>query len=212
MRHSVFLSVIVFIFLSYGSVWAASTKSKSAAQSTKIGFVQQNYAGTLNQSFSDGSPGYGIEISVDRGNTFLRYFLKGRVMHSEGTQNFLAGSTPFKSFYKYTAFAPELGISLYPVTRRDKGLNLYVWAVGTISYNFLELDPVPTGSNIRTRDQAAGYGYGGGLGFEFMLGGARSQSRSMIYGEVAFRDERAQLLQTNSFEVAGITFSLGFGF
>ncbi|MBC7419124.1 MAG: hypothetical protein H7328_00200 [Bdellovibrio sp.] len=205
------LILTAFVFCAFSSL-AHAQRSKSNEQTSKIGILQQTYSGTKNHSFAEGSPAYGVEISTDRGNNYLRYFLKGRISYSTGLQNFLNLGTAFSSAYQFTTFAPELGISIYPVSRRERGLNLYLWGVGVLSYNYLEINTLPTGSNIPPKDQGYGYGYGGGLGFEIMLSGARVKSKSMIYGEVGFRDERAQLVKETAFEVGGITFSLGYGF
>ncbi len=204
----IFTAVSTIIFASF----AHAQRSKTSPQITKIGIIQENYSGTKYHSLSEGSPAYGFEISTDRGNTFIRYFLKGRVTYSTGRQSFLSSGTVFNSAYQLTSFAPELGIAIYPVLRRDRGMNLYLWGTGVVSYNFLEINTSPTNSLIRPKDQGAGYGYGGGLGFEFMVGGARSRGKSMIYGEVGFRDEKTELVNEKSYELGGITFSLGFGF
>lgn len=207
-----FKLLLVTAFICSYAHFAEAQRSKTSPQITKLGVIQQSYSGKKNHSFSEGSPAYGVEISTDRGNTFARYFLKGRLTYSTGRQNFLNNNVAFGSAYQLTTFAPELGVSLYPVLRRDRGMNLYLWAAAVISYNYLEINTSPVNSKIRPKDQGVGYGYGGGLGFEFMLGGARSRSKSMIYGEVGFRDERAQLVNEDSYELGGLTFSLGFGF
>ncbi len=200
------------IILCLFSLDSFAQKNRGSLQTTKIGIVQQTYSGSVNKSFAEGSPAYGVELSTDRGNTVFRYFLKARINYSEGRQNFLNSTAVFASNYKFTAFAPELGFNLYPVSRRERGVNMYLWAIGIISYNLLELTTTPASSNIPAKEQVYGYGYGGGIGIEFMLGTGRARSRNLLYGEIGFRDERSQLVKENAFEVSGMTTSVGIGF
>ncbi len=210
LNAAIFIFCVITFFESYSM---AETKSKKAAfQATKFGLLQQNYSGATNKSFAQGSSGYGFELSTDSGGTFLRYFLKGRVSYAEGRQSFLDGNTTFTTNYKYSAFAPELGISLYPVSRRDSGLNMYLWGIGTVSYNYLDVASVPSGSTLKTKDQGFGSGYGGGLGFEFIIAAGRGGHHYLTYGEVGFRDERVDIFQVTQFEISGLTFCLGLGF
>jgi hypothetical protein len=209
------ISINLFIAtLCVGSLsYAQAKRSKKAEfQTTKVGLLQQNYSGTTNKSFALGSPGFGFELSTDSGGTFLRYFLKGRISYTEGRQGFLDGATVFTTNYKYSAFAPELGLALYPVTRRASGFNMYLWGIGSLSYNYLDLATIPANSTIKSKDQGFGNGYGGGLGFEYIIGASRGGSRFLVYGEVGFRDERVNLVKSDRFEISGMTFCLGAGF
>ena len=120
--------------------------------------------------------------------------------------------------------SPELGVSFYPVRRGDKGLNLYVWGAGIASYNYLEIDPISTTSGttttsvtrftkLKNKDQGYGLGGGAGIGFEMMFGGGgRSGGRFLIYGEVGFREQSAQLASSTEFQLQSVSYSLGFGF
>jgi hypothetical protein len=204
--------ILVFVFLSPLILQAQARAKKTVFQTTKVGLIQENYSGTSNNSFALGGPGYAFEMSTDSGGNFLRYFLKGRISYSEGKQNFLnTNGTPFLSTYKYSGFSPEIGIALYPVSRRESGVNMYMWGVGIVSYNYLDLATIPANSTIKSKDQGFGTGYGGGLGFEFMIAASRGGGRYLAYGEVGFRDERAQLVQSKQFEISGMTFCIGFG-
>lgn len=204
---------ILFILLISNVAFSQrSKKSVGNFRSTKIGAIAQNFTGTANRSFSSGGMGYGAEIGVDGGGSYFRYFLKGRMIYAEGSQNFLNGTTAFSSRYKFAELAPELGLSIFPVVRRDDGMNLYLFILGCVSYNYLELGTIPTGSTQLAKDQSFGYGYGGGIGFEYLLRGERAGAKNLIYGEFGFRDERTTLVQTSNFEISGMTFSLGFGF
>lgn len=212
MSHFLKMRKYVSLFVILISTAAFALSNRGGFQTTKIGALQQVYSGATNRSFALGSPGYGVELSADSGNTFLRYFFKSRFTYSEGKQNFLDSAMVFNSSYKFVQFAPEIGLSLYPVSRRNKGANGYVWGVGCVSYNNLELKNLLPASSLRSKDQAFGYGYGGGGGFEFILGGSGSGSYYLLYGEIGFREERTNLVNYNQFEISGMTYSIGLGF
>ncbi len=197
------------LFFSGQSLLAA--ESRGAFRTTKIGFIQENYSGPNNTSFALGSPGNGLELTLDSGNSVFRYFFKTRFMISEGTQNFLSSGTVFNSKYKFSQFAPEIGLSFFPIPRREKGVNIFLWGVGNISYNNLELKNLPAVTTLQSKEQAFGYGYGGGLGIELVVTPVRGSGRYLIFGEIGFRDERADLVKTQ-FEISGLTYSLGVGF
>lgn len=202
---------VLFLLSLTSEVFALSRKGEF--QSTKVGFVQQNYTGAAKQSFAEGSPSYGVELSIDTGGQHLRYFFKTRVTNSIGSQNFIKNSITYGSKYEYTSIEPELGLSLFPVARKEKSLNLYFWGVGGVSYNNLSIDNVPTTvTGVKSKAQEFGSGYGAGLGFEFILYTSRGGNKFLAYSEVGFRDYRAPIAGLNAFEISGMTMSFGFGF
>lgn len=203
-------SLVLSLILLAGSVNAAS--GRGAFQTTKLGLLFQDYSGAATKSFAQGNPGYGMELTADAGNTYLRYFFKSRFIFADGVQNFSDAGTVFSSTYKYSQFSPELGLSFFPVSRKTKGLNIYLWGVGGISYNNLEVKNLPVNSLIRAKDQSFGYGYGAGIGFEFILTSGSSGNFYLIYGEAGFREARTSLTNYDQFEVGGATYSVGFGF
>ncbi len=202
--------VFLLVLLIQIQSWALSRKGEF--QSTKVGFIQQNYTGVDKQSFSNGSPGYGIELSIDQGGQFLRYFFKTRIMNSIGAQNFIKNGTTYFSKYDYTSIEPEIGLAFFPVSRNDKGVNIYVWGVGNVSYHNLSLNTPLLSLGVNSKVQEFGTGYGSGLGFELIAYSTRGGKKILIYSEVGFRDARAPLAGLGAFEVSGMTFSLGFGF
>ncbi|MBY0553150.1 hypothetical protein K2P97_01390 [bacterium] len=206
------MSKLIFIFIFFQISFAFALSKKGAFQSTKIGFIQQNYTGTDKQSFSSGSPGYGAELSIDSGGQYFRYFFKTRIMNSIGSQNFIKSGTTYFSKYDYTSIEPELGAAFFPVARKDKGVNIYLWGLGNVSYNNLSIASPPAGSGVNTKAQEFGTGYGAGLGVELIAFTTRGGKRLLIYSEVGFRDSRAPLAGLNNFEISGMTASFGFGF
>ena len=181
-------------------------------RSTKVGFTTTNYAGPAKNSFAEGSPSYGLELSIDGGNSYTRYFYRARVNESIGGQNFIKNGTTYFSNYEFYSVEPEIGGALYPVQRQEHGLNIYLWVVGNLSYNFLNLKSVPSTVNVDPKSQALGYGAGGGIGFELIFASTKGGNKLMVYSEVGFRDGTAGLAGQNSFEVSGLTASVGFGF
>lgn len=207
------MNKIIFVTLIFCQTFAQALSRKGEFQSTKVGAVQQNYTGANKQSFAQGSPSYGVELSIDTGGQHLRYFFKTRVTNSIGRQDFIKNGTTYNTKYEYTSIEPELGISFFPVARKEKALNLYFWGVGGVSYNNLKLETVPaTVSGVETKAQEFGTGYGAGLGFEFIVYTSRGGNKFLVYSEVGFRDYRAPLAGLNGFEVSGMTASFGFGF
>lgn len=201
--------VCLFLMMSHS---AFALSRKGAFQSTKVGVSQQNYTGSSKVSFAEGSPAYGIEVSTDTGGSHLRYFFKTRFNHSNGSQNFYKSGTTYFSKYDYSSIEPEVGVALYPVEREERGLNIYVWGVGNISYNYLSISSVPTTVNVEPKGQEFGSGYGAGIGFEFILYVPRGGAKILAYSEVGFRDSTAALAGANNFQVGGMTVSFGIGF
>ncbi|MEQ1722874.1 MAG: hypothetical protein ABL930_06830 [Pseudobdellovibrio sp.] len=203
---------LIFILLLLQSTFVFALSKKGAFQSTKIGAIQQNYTGTDKQSFSGGSPAYGVELSIDSGGQYFRYFFKTRIMNSIGSQNFIKSGTTYFSKYDFTSIEPEIGVALFPVSRNDKGVNIYLWALANVSYNNLTINSPPAGLGISNKSQEFGAGFGGGLGVELIAFTTRGGKRLLLYSEVGFRDSRAPLAGISNFEVSGMTASLGFGF
>ena len=118
---------------------------------------------------------------------------------------------------------PELGVSFYPVARKNRGLNLYLWGVAVASYNVLELAPISTTAEngtvspvtsytkLNSRDQGFGYGGGGGFGFEIIAGSGKTGQYTM-YGEAGFRQQITQLAKQSQFQLNSIQFVVGLGF
>lgn len=192
----------------------AASGKRGGFDSTKIGLTQQIYTGPSKSSFADGSPAYGLELSVDSGTEYFRYFFKTRFNTSSGSQNFLKNTTTYFTKYDYMSFEAELGGAFYPIARQDKGLNIYLWGVGSISYNYLVLKNVPSTVNVDSKSQEFGTGYGGGLGFEYVIGRGKGRSvgRYSIYSELGFRNTYASLAEQKDFQVSGMTIALGVGF
>jgi hypothetical protein len=215
------LILLAIIFCSAHSF--SQAKGGKRLKISKLGIVYQTFSGDRNKSLADGAASYGAELSVDAGGEYIRYFMKTKVMYSVGKQNFLDDTTEVKSNYNITQIMPELGLSFYPVARKNRGLNLYLWGVGVVSYNVLELSPISsTAENgtvspvtsytkLNSRDQGFGYGGGGGFGFEIIAGSGKTGQYTM-YGEAGFRQQITQLAKQSQFQLNSIQFVVGIGF
>ncbi len=213
--------ILILVTITSGSLWAQSKLRN--AKFSKIGFIYQTYSGDKDISLAEGAAGYGLEMTIDSGGDVFRYFMKAKMIYSAGTQNFLDNGVEVKSDYKFTQVAPEFGFTLYPVPKKKSGLNLYVWAVGIATYQFVDLTPissvvsgattsVTSYSKLKNRDQGYGYGGGGGIGFDIFFGERSRPFIKSIYGEVGFRDQIAQMAGREDFQVKSINFIMGFGF
>jgi hypothetical protein len=211
---------IICFFIAENSFAQARLKN---VKLPKVGFIYETYSGDKDKSIANGGAGYGIELAIDTGGDYLRYFLKTKMIYSTGQDTFLDNATEVLSTYKLTQVVPELGISIYPVPRKTAGMNLYVSLSGVASYNLLDLTPiskvvsgttssVTSFTKLRSRDQ--GYGYGGGVsaGFEVLLGRKAKAWISALYGEVGFRQQYALLANQSDFQLNSFQFVLGAGF
>ncbi|MGZ3692470.1 MAG: hypothetical protein ACXVAX_13260 [Pseudobdellovibrio sp.] len=203
--------LLAILFLFYAEVSLAEMQ-RGTFKSTKIGLTSDNYTGADKLSFASGSPGYGAEISIDAGSSYYRYFFKARFSQSLGYQNFIANKVTYATNYNFVTVAPEIGVSLYPVQRKEHGLNIYLWGVGNVSYDYLELQKVPSTVKVDSKEQSWALGYGAGIGFELIMATTKDGKRLMLYSEVGFRESSVDLTGNSGFEVGGLTASVGFGF
>lgn len=215
---------LVFMFFSFFIAENALSQARlKNVKSPKMGFIYETYSGDKDKSIANGGAGYGVELAIDTGGDYFRYFLKTKMIYSTGQDNFLDNATEVLSTYKLTQVVPELGLNIYPVPRKTAGLNLYVGLSGVVSYNLLDLSPiskvvsgattsVTSYTKLRSRDQ--GYGYGGGVsaGFEVLMGRKAKSWISAVYGEVGFRQQNAMLANQTDFQLSSFQFVLGVGF
>lgn len=214
------VSLLIAILMQCSLMEQAHAQKKSSnAGFSKFGAAYEVFSGDKNKSFASGGPGYGGEIGIDAGFSFIRYYAKLKATSSAGTQSFLDSGTEVRASYSLTQIAPELGVSLYPMGRPDRGLGLYLFGGGIFSMNLLELRPLTTVADgeslasftsLKTKEQGFGTGFGGGIGFELLFGKNRT-SRYMIYGEVGIRQITANLATRSDFQMNNLFFTMGFG-
>jgi hypothetical protein len=221
-KNLIFFSIFIFVIF-----FNENTKAQSRGRKTKIskiGFVYQTFSGDKNKSFGESTAAsYGGELSLDDGGDHFRYFVKTKIMVAEGQQNFLDNTTEVKSNFKLTQISPEFGVMLYPVARKNSGLNLYVWGSGVLGYNLLDLSPisstsgttvtsVTTYSKLKSRDQGYSYGGGAGIGFDIIFSLGRRSGSMTMYGEAGFKEQISELANVKNFQVNAAQFTFGVGF
>lgn len=218
LKHILLFVILISASLSWGQ--SRFRAGGGTAKTTKIGVSYSNYTGPDNTSFSKGNSGFGLEASIDDGGKYLRYYFKAAGDYSNGSQAFIKNTTVYTSKYEYFAISPEIGLSLYPVARRDRGLNIYVFGFGQVSYNYLNIMNIPpTVTGVNAKSQEFGAGYGGGVGVELNWSGGMGLSsvkdtagRNVIYAELGFVNSYAPLAGQNRFELSRIKATLGYGF
>lgn len=200
------------IYIIFFTLLVFSFKSESKqTQKTKIGYIQENFTGTDKQSFSNGSPAYGAELSIEKGGKYIGYFLKTKVSNSIGSQNFIKSGITYFSKYEFTAIETDLGLTVFPLGKNnDERINVYIWGAAGISYNNLSISSVPATVNVKAKSQEFGTGYSVGLGVELAL--FKREGGILAYSEVGLREYRAPIAGLSAFEISGMTFSFGIGF
>lgn len=202
------------LFFLLFNVAQAASLSRAPVKTSRFGLTASTFTGPNKISFSQGDSAYGIELSTDSGGLYIGYMFRARAVFAGGTQTFTKNSVDYVSKYEYFSIEPSVGLFLYPVARREKGLNIYLWGIGLVNYNYLNLRSIPTTvTGIDPKEQEFGFGYGGGVGLEFMQSSRGSfGGKNSIYGEVGFRNATAELAGQNSFNLNSLTGTIGFGF
>jgi len=215
---------LFFLLLALVPLATQAQTARKMPKVAKIGYIFESYSGATNKSLSEGQPGQGLEISIDDGGENFRYFATARLVYSSGTQNFLDGSTAVRSNYELFEMSPEIGFNIYPVARKMSGLNIFLWGVGIVSYSQLQLSPLSTTaangtttavnsySVLRRKDQGYAYGFGAGVGVEVFFGNKNKSGKRMLYANVGFREQTANLAQVSDFQLNSLAFSMGIGF
>lgn len=202
--RSIILSLIG-ILVSLSS-WGMNNSSGDF-RTTKLSVFQVFYSGEVNKSLAQGSPGYGIEFFRDGGGSLFRGYVKGRFGAVSGKQNFLDGATTVMSPYSMYFSQGELGLLLYPVSRRESGTNVYFGAGGYFSYNQLNITTTSTTTNLKTHQTTLGGGGTAVVGVEMIFG----ERHQMANFEMSYRQEASQLAGQAQFDLSSLTLSIGLG-
>lgn len=210
MGLSMFRNMIALALFCMAGVPSALAARDGDFQTTKLNFFQTNYSGEKHTSLSAGSPGYGVEFFRDGGGSILRSYIKGRFGTSSGSMEFLDGSDELTSEYSFYFGQAELGLLVFPISRRESGTNIYLGAGGVVGYNLLSLPSTVETTTLGASHQSVSYGYSASVGVELIFAAAM-KSHYMGTFEVTYRSEQAQLAGQNQFDLSGLTLSLGFG-
>jgi len=214
MRIILPLKNVVACAITFSSLTLAQAYSPPAStfQSTKFNLFQEIYSGDDYKSLSQGRPGYGFEFSRDAGGSYFRSYMKGRFGNSAGRQKFKDGNSPVDADYSYNFAQGELGVLFYPISRADKGINLFIGAGGMMGLSSLALESTNSTSftQLKAQQQAMSFGYMACLGIE-MIFSSSAQQHYMAVLEAAYRQQHAGLAGQSSFDLGGLSISLGIG-
>jgi hypothetical protein len=192
---------IVVLFYSPGAFTA-----DKIFPSTKIGAYYSLFSGEKNSSFSTGNSGVGLEVAIEGKGSFLPTYVKGHIISTTGRQTFLDGMSEVTASFSCYQTLVELGFHIYPLIRRESGINIYLGAAGSVGYNFLTLSsPSATFRELKSNDQSSSVGALGIVGTEWIIG------KKMLYSEVGFRSETANLAGKDKFKLNSFSISIGFG-
>lgn len=199
--HSLFIFLI--LFLSADFTWASGGNHPRF----KLGFYQILRAGALEKSFSQAGAGMGGDISLQTDGDVFNGFLKLRATLQSGTQDFLDGTTSTSSSFSFIQTGLDAGMSMYPIPRKNEGLNIFLGLGGGLSYNHLALDKTITFTSLANNSQAIGFGYMAFIGTEWFP----TKNKWTLSAEFAYRVETANLAGQSQFGVGGLSAGFGFG-
>lgn len=173
----------------------------------KLSFYQVLRAGALEKSFAQAGAGMGGDISLQTDGDVFNGFLKLRATVQSGTQDFLDGATTTSSSFSFIQTGLDGGVSMYPIPRKNEGLNIYLGLGGGLSYNHLALDKTITFTSLANNSQAVGFGYMALIGTEWFP----TKNKWTLSAEFAYRVETANLAGQSQFSVGGLSAGFGFG-
>lgn len=200
-----FLIICVLLFIC--SVSEAS--NYGVYPRTRLGIHQSLYSGEKGKSFTETSVGYGAGVSVFLDGRHFIPFFGFNIGTMAGRQAFLDNSTEVTTSFNYYSAATEMGLQIFPIERRTKGLNVYFVGIGVVGYNFVALSKSATLTSIPYSDQSFSAGYAAGIGTEWIMNNA-SPNKWALNAEVIFKKESATLFK-QTFDLSSMVFSVGLG-
>lgn len=191
-RNYLYTLGIVFLLLAAS---AAHANSRNASYpKTRMGVLSAAYSGEEGRSFAESSPAMGLTLNVSSEAKHFSPFVGLKLITVSGDQTFLDGTTEIESKFVYSSASVELGVHLYPLERRSRGINVYVSGGASLGYNYLALDKDTEVTDIPKSDQVFSAGYVAGFGFEWILSEA-GRDRWSLFGEAMAVTESTTLLE-----------------
>lgn len=166
------------------------------------------YSGDKNTSLGEGSPGYGVEITISNDGYFLIPFFSSSLSMINSKQSFLDSATPVTSNFTYYGAEADVGLLLFPLSRRTKGFNTFLSGAGIVGYNFIALSKSTVLTSIPHNDQSFSAGYSAGLGAEWILG--EDKKKWSLLAKVEYKSASSTLLK-RTFDLNRVCLSLGMG-
>jgi hypothetical protein len=176
---------------------------------SRLNLHQNLFSGEKGKSFAETSVGYGAGGTVLLDGRHFIPFFGFKIGTMDGRQVFLDDTTEVTASFNYNFAATEIGLEIFPIERRSKGLNIYFIGVGVVGYHFVALSKSTTLSSIPHSDQSPSLGYGAGIGTEWILNNA-SPNKWALNAEVIFKKESTTLFK-QKFDLNSLTFLVGFG-
>lgn len=174
---------------------------------SKIHVFQTYYSGKDKETFSNETPGQGVEMSVTTMDERFNWIAKARLSTVAGAQDFTDGSATRELDFTYYQGSFEGGFIIYPLAKKKRAVNLYFGFTGIFSLNHIRLDDSSTTLTVlQPAYQATSFGYSGIVGMEWYVG-----DRWCISTEFVQRFETANLVKKSSFDLGGFSLAVGFG-
>lgn len=199
----------MFILYFLLSVCSSAQEGFSPFPRTQVAAESAQYSGEVNKSFGESSPGVGASITISTAAERLAFYLRGRGNFLSGSQTFLDGTQSITAKYQLTAIETEVGLQLFPLARKRKGLNLYLRGGGDVDYYSVTLEKGVTLTQLPRRDQGVGYGYTIGIGSELLFSAAGAATKFGFFIEVNLRTSSVSILKQNSFNTSAFIYSAG---
>jgi hypothetical protein len=162
--------------------------------------------GEIEKSFSEAGPGVGGELALTTDGQYLLGYVKGRLTSQSGTQSFLDGVVSTSASFSYIQAGLEGGGLLYPIPRKNEGINLYVGGGASLGYNYLAIDKTVTFTSLTNNSQAMSFGYSALMGGEWFP----TKNKWSVFAEFSYRVEAAALVDVSQFNLGGLLTSFGF--
>ncbi|MBX3034498.1 MAG: hypothetical protein KF865_11290 [Bdellovibrionaceae bacterium] len=176
---------------------------------TYISVQESIYSGDKNISFSEGSPGYGLELTVLNEGRTLAPFFSSSISMINSRQSFLDSTTSVSAGFLYYGAEAEAGLIFFPISRRNKGFNAFLSGAGIVGYNFLSIDKNVSLTNIPHNDQSFSAGYSAGLGAEWIVS-TDSSRKWTLFSKIEYKSASATLLK-KTFSINRGCLSVGIG-
>lgn len=168
------------------------------------------YSGPKNKSFA-GASGYGLSINIIKPNEYLAPYVGINIGGQSGRQTFLDGPSEISSSYNYQFGSGEAGLFIFPMGRRESGLNLYINGAGVAGYQQVTLNTTTLLTYISSKsDQGFSSGYKGNFGLEWIIKIKGLRTKWTVYTEVGFKNETTRLFNQN-YVLQTFNYSLGLG-
>jgi hypothetical protein len=174
-----------------------------------MGVLSAAYSGEEGRSFAESSPALGFTLNVSSEAQHFSPFVGLKLITASGDQTFLDGTTELESKFIYYSASVELGVHLYPLERRSRGINVYVSGGASLGYNYLALGKKTEVTNIPKSDQVFSAGYVAGFGFEWILSQS-GRDRWSLFGEAMAVTESTRLLE-KTYKLDRMILAVGLG-